>query len=93
MSLPRGVKAADLTPEIAERLIQLPRSLGLHPETGDEIATGIGRYGPFLRHGKEFRNLESWERACDITLEEALEILKQPKPGRAGPRRRLEGAR
>ncbi len=84
VSLPRGVKAADLTPEIAERLIQLPRLLGLHPETGDEIATGIGRYGPFLRHGKEFRNLESWERACDIPLDEALEILKQPKPARRG---------
>ncbi len=82
VSLPRGVKSADLTPEMAQKLIQLPRVLGDHPESGDAISTGLGRYGPFLRHGKEFRNLESWERACDLTREEALEILKQPKPER-----------
>ncbi len=84
VSLPRGVKSADLTVEMAQRLIQLPRSLGDHPETGEAITTGLGRYGPFLKRGDEFRNLESWERACDITLEEALEILKQPKPQRKG---------
>ncbi len=84
VSLPRGVKSADLTPEMAQRLIQLPRALGNHPENGDAITTGLGRYGPFLKRGDEFRNLESWERACDITLEEALEILKQPKPKRRG---------
>ena len=82
VSLPRGVKSPDLTPEMAERLIQLPRSLGDHPETGEAITTGLGRYGPFLKRGDEFRNLESWERACDLTREEALEILKQPKPER-----------
>ncbi len=84
VSLPRGVKAADLTPDMAQRLIQLPRALGDHPENGDPITTGLGRYGPFLKRGAEYRNLESWERACDITREEALEILKQPKPKRKG---------
>ncbi len=82
VSLPRGVKSADLTPEMAQKLIQLPRALGEHPETGEAISTGLGRYGPFLKRGDEYRNLESWERACELTLEEALEILKQPKPER-----------
>ena len=82
VSLPKGVSVADLTVEIAEKLIQLPRSLGDHPENGDAITTGLGRYGPFLKRGSEYRNLESWERACDLTREEALEILKQPKPAR-----------
>ncbi len=84
VSVPRGVESADLTPETAQRLIQLPRSLGDHPETGEAISTGLGRYGPFLKRGDEYRNLESWERACDITFEEALEVLKQPKPKRRG---------
>ncbi len=84
VSLPNGVKSADLTVEMAQRLIQLPRSLGDHPETGEAITTGLGRYGPFLKRGDEYRNIESWERACDITLAEALEILKQPKPKRKG---------
>ncbi len=82
VSLPRGVKPADLTEDMAQKLIQLPRSLGDHPETGDAISTGLGRYGPFLKRGDEYRNLESWEQACDITRDEALEILKQPKPAR-----------
>lgn len=82
VSLPRGLQAADLAPEIAQKLIQLPRSLGQHPKSGGAISTGIGRYGPFLKHGGEFRNLESWERACEIERDEALEILKQPKPAR-----------
>ncbi|MCP4662850.1 MAG: DNA topoisomerase I, partial [bacterium] len=85
VSLPTGFKAADVTPEIAQRLIQLPRTLGRHPETGEEITAGLGRYGPFLKHGDEYRNIESWERACDIELPEALAVLKQPKP--AGRRR------
>ncbi|MCP3956927.1 MAG: type I DNA topoisomerase [bacterium] len=82
VSLPRGLSSADLTEEIAQKLIQLPRSLGTHPDNSDPISTGLGRYGPFLKRGDEFRNLESWERACDIQLDEALEILKQPKPER-----------
>ncbi len=82
VSLPRGVSAADLTVEMAQKLIQLPRSLGDHPETAEAITTGLGRYGPFLKRGDEFRNLESWEQACDLTREQALEILKQPKPAR-----------
>ncbi len=79
-SLPRGLKAADVTPEIAQRLIQLPRVLGVHPESGEEISAAIGRYGPYIKHGDDFRNVEAWERACGIELSEALEIFKQPKP-------------
>ena len=82
VSLPKGVGSAELTPDMAQKLIQLPRSLGVHPETGEAITTGLGRYGPFLKRGDEFRNLESWQRACDLTFEEALDILKQPKPER-----------
>jgi len=80
VSLPRGLEVGDLTIEIAQKLIQLPRSLGDHPESGKPITTGLGRYGPFIKHGDEYRNIESWEKACDIEREEALEILKQPKP-------------
>lgn len=79
VSVPRGMKGSELTPEMAQQLIQLPRSLGDHPGDGEAISTGLGRYGPFLKHGSEYRNLESWEKACALTFEEALEILKEPK--------------
>lgn len=80
VSLPRGMKEDEVTPEIARSLMELPKLLGKHPETSDEIMTGLGRYGPYLKHGDEFRSLESWEKACALKLEEALEILKEPKP-------------
>jgi len=82
VSVPKGMTGAEVTPEIAQKLIQLPRTLGEHPEDGAKISTGLGRYGPYLKHGDEFRSLESWQKACDIELAEALEILKQPKPSR-----------
>ncbi|MEL7060969.1 MAG: type I DNA topoisomerase [Acidobacteriota bacterium] len=89
VSLPRDVATADLTPEIAQLLIQLPRSLGHHPESGDEIQTAIGRYGPYVRHQKDFRSLESWRQACTIELPAALEILAQPKKTRRGAQKKV----
>ena len=79
VSVPRGLKGSEVTPEMAQQLIQLPRTLGDHPESSEEVSTGLGRYGPFLKHGKEYRNLPSWEKACAMSFEEALEILKEPK--------------
>ncbi|MEM6457316.1 MAG: topoisomerase C-terminal repeat-containing protein [Acidobacteriota bacterium] len=81
-SLPRGLEVDDLTAPIAQRLIQLPRDLGVHPEDEKPLLTGLGRFGPFLKHGSEFRSLASWEQACDLTIGEAVEILKTPKPTR-----------
>ena len=87
-SLPKEIAPEDLTEEQAEKLIQLPRSLGTHPESGEEISTNLGRYGPYVRQAKDYRNLPSWEKAADLTLEEALEILAQPKKrrGRGAPK-------
>ncbi|MBV6502619.1 MAG: DNA topoisomerase 1 [Fimbriimonadales bacterium] len=82
VALPKGVGPQEVTKEVAEKLLSLPRSLGVHPQTGEDLQTAIGRYGPYLRHGSEFRSLESWEQACDITLEEAVQLLATPKPGR-----------
>ncbi len=79
VSIPKDLTVGDITAEIAERLIQLPRTLGKHPETREEISTALGRYGPYIKHEKDYRNIETWERACDITLDEALAILAQPK--------------
>ncbi len=97
VSLPKGMQPQEVTAETAIRLISLPRVLGTHPETGDEISTALGPYGPYVKQKRDFRSLTSWEQACDLTLEEALEILAQPKKngrGRAATRtvlKELEG--
>ncbi|MGI8923539.1 MAG: type I DNA topoisomerase [Fimbriimonadales bacterium] len=85
ISLPPGVAASEVTPEMAAQLALLPRAIGAHPETGDEISAAIGRYGPFVKHGNEYRNLDDWRQAATVTLEEALELLAKPKESkRAG---------
>ncbi|GAA2034114.1 type I DNA topoisomerase [Catenulispora yoronensis] len=68
----------------ALRLLSLPRVVGRDPESDEEITAQNGRYGPYLKKGTDSRSLTSEEQIFDITLDEALEIYKQPKArGRA----------
>jgi DNA topoisomerase-1 len=71
-----------VTLEDALQLMSLPRVVGVDPESGDEITAQNGRYGPYLKKGTDSRTLPSEEAMFTVTLEEALEIYKQPKRGR-----------
>ncbi|GGM08709.1 type I DNA topoisomerase [Promicromonospora citrea] len=71
-----------VTLEDALQLMSLPRVVGVDPESGDEITAQNGRYGPYLKKGTDSRTLPSEEAIFTVTLEEALEIYKQPKRGR-----------
>lgn len=66
----------DLTTALA--LLALPRSLGLHPESGKEITALIGRYGPYITCDGVSRSLPEDLSPLDVTLEQAVEVLKQP---------------
>ncbi|WP_129783012.1 type I DNA topoisomerase [Promicromonospora panici] len=68
--------------EDALQLMSLPRVVGVDPESGDEITAQNGRYGPYLKKGTDSRTLPSEEAMFTVTLDEALEIYKQPKRGR-----------
>ena len=68
--------------EDALQLMSLPRIVGVDPESGDEITAQNGRYGPYLKKGTDSRTLPSEEAMFTVTLDEALEIYKQPKRGR-----------
>ena len=74
---------SSMTPETigledALRLLTLPRVLGVGAD-GEEITALNGRYGPYIKQGKESRSLESEEQLFTVTLEEALALLAQPK--------------
>ena len=58
--------------------MSLPKELGKHPETGEMISANIGRFGPYIIHQKDFRSLKI-DDVYKISLERALEILKEPK--------------
>ncbi len=93
-SLPKGMKLEDVTLEIAIELLKLPRSLGVHPETGGKLQTNLGRFGPYILHdrgkeGKEYRSLKATDDVLTVTLERALAILAEPKSTRGGKKEPL----
>ena len=84
-SLPKGWTPDDLTLEKAVQLIDLPRLVGLHPEDGEPIEAGLGRYGPFVKHGKTYANLPNPEEVFEVGVNRAVDLIAQKK---ANPRGR-----
>jgi DNA topoisomerase-1 len=72
-----------VTLEDALHLLSLPRSLGKAAD-GEEVTAQNGRFGPYIQKGKETRSLGSEEQLLEITLEQALALLAQPKERRRG---------
>ncbi len=86
-SLLKGMLPEELTVEMACKLLALPRDLGKHPESGEPIEANDGRYGPYIRSGKETRSLPAGMSPLEVTPEQAIELLKQPKQrGRGTPK-------
>ncbi len=81
-SLPKNASPKETTLEDALKYLSLPRTLGVHPETGKEIAANLGRFGPFVVHDGDFRSLKKDDDVYTIELPRALEILAQEKKGR-----------
>jgi DNA topoisomerase-1 len=81
-SLQAGMTDATVTLEEALRLLSLPRVLGLHPDDNEPIVTNFGRFGPYVKHGDEFRSLESDDDVFGISFEAALELIRAPKQSR-----------
>jgi DNA topoisomerase-1 len=77
-SLFKSMSPETVTLEDALRLLTLPRTLG--ESDGEEVVAANGRYGPYVKRGKESRSLESEEALFTITLDEALAKLAEPRP-------------
>jgi DNA topoisomerase-1 len=82
VSLPAGKTLETIDPEYARRLVSLPRRLGDDPETGEEVVSGLGRFGPFVRRGKTFASLPDEEAAFKVELAEALKLLSEKQAGK-----------
>ena len=75
--------------ELALQLLSLPREVGKHPEDGEPIKAGIGRFGPYVQHGKTYASLEAGDEVFTIGLNRAVtliaeRILKGPSKRRFG---------
>jgi DNA topoisomerase I len=77
----------------ALELLRLPRVVGSDPSSGEDIEALNGRFGPYLKMGKDTRSLETEEQLFTVTVEEALALFAQPKQrrgrGAAAPLREL----
>jgi DNA topoisomerase-1 len=76
-SLLKTMSPETVTLEDALRLLTLPRTLG--ESDGEEVIAANGRYGPYVKMGKESRSLETEEQLFTVTLEAALALIAQPK--------------
>jgi DNA topoisomerase-1 len=81
-SLFKGMDLDTIDLDTALRLLTLPRTLGNDPADGEPIEANNGRYGPYVKKGSDYRNIESEEQLFTVTLEDALAIFAQPKQRR-----------
>jgi DNA topoisomerase I len=71
----------------ALQLLSLPREIGRHPEDGEPIKAAIGRFGPYIQHGKTYANLEPGDDIFHIGLNRAVTLIAEKIA--KGPRRRF----
>ena len=74
-SLPKGMDGDTIDLEAALALLALPRLVGTHPETKDDITAGLGRFGPFVKMGSVFASLDRDDNVLVIGLNRAVDLL------------------
>ena len=92
MSVPKAMAADGITLDIARRLLALPREVGVHPESGRPVLAGIGRFGPWVRHGESFASIADDDEVLRVGVERAVALIaeKEVWVSRArGPKRVL----
>jgi DNA topoisomerase-1 len=75
--IPKNMSPGDMELDLALKLLSLPREIGKHPETGEPITAGIGRFGPFVRHEKTYASLEAGDEVFDIGLNRAVTLIAE----------------
>jgi DNA topoisomerase I len=88
--LPKGLSADDVDLNRALDLLSLPREVGKHPDDNEPILAGVGRFGPYVQHGKTYANLTAGEDVLTVGLNRAVALIEEKKA--KGPRKGRFGA-
>lgn len=83
-SIPDGYTLDEIELELALGLLALPRDIGAHPEDGVVIQAGIGRYGPYVKHGTVYASLPDPREVLTVGLNRAVTVLAEKGKGRRG---------
>jgi DNA topoisomerase-1 len=93
-SIPKDIPAEDIGLEWAVKLLSLPRTIGIHPESGEPVTASIGRYGPYLAHNGKYARLQSTTEVFETGMNSAVvklaEALANPGRGRGAARAPLK---
>jgi DNA topoisomerase I len=82
--IPKGLTPDDIDLQRALGLLSLPREVGKSPEDGEPILAGVGRFGPYVQHGKTYANLDSGDDVLTVGLNRAVTLIAEKKlnPGK-----------
>ena len=75
--LPPRTNVDSVSLENALLSLRLPRDIGIFPDTGEMIQANIGRFGPYVRHNKQFVSIPKTLNIYSITLDEAIDLVKK----------------
>ena len=85
--IPKGTSPGDVELDLAVKLLSLPREVGPHPEDGEPIKAGIGRFGPYVQHLKTYASLEAGDDVFNIGLNRAVTLIAEKIAKGPGRRR------
>jgi DNA topoisomerase-1 len=85
-SIPKGVDVNNIDIPYAKQMLALPRIVGKHPDTGEEIKANIGMFGPYLFHNKQYYSLKNPDKLFTVEIDEAVSIVNVPKKHRGSGR-------
>jgi DNA topoisomerase-1 len=81
MSLPRGVDGETIELTQALGLLTLPRLIARHPESGEPMEAGIGRFGPYIRMGSVYASLDKDDDVLSVGVNRAVDLLAKKLAG------------
>ena len=75
VAIPKGMPPLETTLDLALGLLSLPRPVGEHPDSKEMILAGIGRFGPYLKHGASFTSIPPDDDVLNIGLNRAVDLI------------------